>query len=92
MPAIEKDFRHIKVVSYRSSIHLAISTEDLNFRFRNVYDRADMDDFDKNVIELALTAIAQRGKLYLGGSYEGDGDHNGPLDIMLAVASTNNNI
>ncbi len=91
MPLIAKYFKHIKVSTRRNTISLAVITDDLFFRFRNTYDRSEMDDFDKSVIELALTSIAQGRSLYLEGAYEGDGRGDTFLDIAVAVAATTNN-
>ncbi|OOC65152.1 hypothetical protein [Brucella intermedia] len=91
MPDIAKEFKHIKVTAYPNIIALSVATDDVWFSFRNNYDVSEMNDFDKTVIEFALTAIAQGRDLYLLGSYEGDGHRNGPLNITAAIVATPKN-
>ncbi|MGN6447542.1 MAG: hypothetical protein ACTHLK_02850 [Brucella intermedia] len=82
MPAIEKSYKFIKVIARPSTIIMTVITEDSEYHFKNQYNRAEMDDFDKNLIEWALTAVAQGGALNIIGYYEGDRpDSGGPLSI-----------
>lgn len=86
MPTIEKSFKFIKVIAEPSAIILSFITQDLEYRFRNKYNRSEMNEFQKNIIEFALTAVAQGGALNIIGYYEGDrSDTGGPL-IIEAVS------
>nr|WP_278389011.1 hypothetical protein [Brucella intermedia] len=82
MNKVERSYKYVKVIAEQNNIIISFITEDLEYRFSNKYNRAEMDDFDKNVIELALTAVAQGGALNIIGYYEGDRpDAGGPLSI-----------